>query len=205
MATENRLVANALLGIGYESGAQPAALDQSLHPRHAQAHQPFRRQVARGLRRCGPSRAEHGLVRARAAEFATDGLIPPESGDDQLPRLLFATRAARRRLNWASAIHAATTRMPWRIRMAPYFINLLSGQAGNFANIAFSDLTENLLFGWLDVTWRRDARVRAFRGRSTAPTRAGTPPAVSSCSVPDDLPSGVGMLRPDLSAGSGGH
>ncbi len=35
-----------------------------------------------------------------------------------------------------------------------FFVNRLNGQNGNFANVAFSDLEEDLLSGGIDLNWR---------------------------------------------------
>lgn len=196
VATENRVVTNALLGVGYEAGAN------RLRWTNLYIHDTLKRTSLSD----GKWHIDYGDANLReqnTAWYERELLNSQLSGTLEFGDVTLNARGA----------YATSTRdAPFELSVGyarsnnpdpaadPYgsqFVNLLSGQAGNFANIAFSDLTEDLYSAGVDVSWsvapghvlsagydradtRRDSQRREFLFRA------------------EDLPPGVGMLRPDL-------
>ena len=78
-----------------------------------------------------------------------------------------------------------------------HYVNLLSGQGGNFANIAFSDLTEDLYSGGVDLSWRIAPGYVLSAGLDRSDTRRLSSRREFLFRAPADFPAGVGLLRPD--------
>src|SRR5690606_14959467 len=86
-----------------------------------------------------------------------------------------------------------------------YFINRLSASNRNYANIAFSDLDEDLVSGGADLTWRLRDGLLLSGGYDYAYTARESSRREFQIIAPQDpawTQSGVPMLRPDLLLGA---
>jgi hypothetical protein len=195
VASENRIVGNSLLGFGYQNGANRVRWT------NLYIHDTLKRTSLSD----GKWHVDYGdadLREQNTAWYERELLNSQLTGSFDLDPLT---------VNFRGSYATSSRKAPFELGIGysrsnnsdtdadPYglhFVNLLSGQAGNFANIAFSDLTEDLYAGGLDLAWkimpgyvlsagvdrsdtRRDASRREFLFRA------------------EDLPPAVGMLRPD--------
>jgi hypothetical protein len=195
VATEDRVVANALLGLGYQNGANRVRWT------NLYIHDTLKRTSLSD----GKWHVDYGdadLREQNTAWYERELLNTQLTGSFDLNPVTVSFRGAYATstrkapfelgIGYSRSNNADTEADPY----GQYFVNLLSGQAGNFANIAFSDLTEDLYSGGLDLSWkimpgfvlsggidrsdtRRDASRREFLFRA------------------EDLPPAVGLLRPD--------
>lgn len=79
-----------------------------------------------------------------------------------------------------------------------YFINRLNnGQTGS-ASVAFSDLNENLWAGGIDLSWKATDRIALTGGYAYTDTKRESSRREFQLIAPSDMPFGVSMLRPDL-------
>ena len=78
-----------------------------------------------------------------------------------------------------------------------YFVNRLKGGNGGSATISFSDLNEDLWSGGADLNWQALADVNLTVGGAYNDTKR-TSSRRDFLIRADDLPAGVGLLRPDL-------
>lgn len=79
-----------------------------------------------------------------------------------------------------------------------FFINRLNnGQTGS-ASVSFSDLNENLWAASLDLSWLVTTRLTASAGYAFSDTKRTSSRRDFQFIAPSDLPAGVAMLRPDL-------
>lgn len=79
-----------------------------------------------------------------------------------------------------------------------YFINRLNnGQTGS-ASVAFSDLNENLWAGGIDLSWKATDRIALSGGYAYTDTKRESSRREFQLIAPSDMPFGVSMLRPDL-------
>jgi outer membrane receptor protein involved in Fe transport len=83
-----------------------------------------------------------------------------------------------------------------------YFTNRLSGQNRNYANIAFSDLEENLLSAGGGLTWRLRPSIALSAGYDFTDTERDSTRREFQIRAPSTFPSGVALLRPDLLLGA---
>jgi hypothetical protein len=195
VATEDRVVANALLGFGYQNGAN------RLRWTNLYIHDTLKRTSLSD----GKWHVDYGdadLREQTTAWYERELLNSQLTGSFALDPVTISFRGAyatsSRKAPFELGIGYSRSNNPDTVGdpYGQYFVNLLSGQAGNFANIAFSDLTEDLYSGGVDLSWkirpgyvlsggidrtdtRRDAARREFLFRA------------------EDLPPAVGMLRPD--------
>ncbi len=82
-----------------------------------------------------------------------------------------------------------------------YFINRLSGQNRNFANIAFSDLGEDLWSGGADLSWTLGPGMVLSAGYDYSNTRRDSARREFQIRAPSTFPNAVAMFRPDLLLG----
>jgi outer membrane receptor protein involved in Fe transport len=79
-----------------------------------------------------------------------------------------------------------------------YFINRLNnGQTGS-ASVAFSDLNEDLWAGGIDLSWKASDRLSLSGGYAFTDTKRQSSRREFQLIAPSDMPIGVAMLRPDL-------
>ena len=79
-----------------------------------------------------------------------------------------------------------------------YFINRLNnGQTGSAA-VAFSNLIEDLWAGGIDLSWKATDRLSLSAGYAYTDTKRQSSRREFQMIAPSDMPLGVAMLRPDL-------
>ena len=78
------------------------------------------------------------------------------------------------------------------------FVNRLGQNPGGSASVAFSDLNEDLWFGSIDLTYRLNDRIGLAAGYSYTDTKRTSSRREFQFRASSDLPTGVSALRPDL-------
>lgn len=195
VATENRIVSNALLGLGYESG-QDRIRWTNLYIRDT---------LKRTSLSDGKWHVDYGdadLREQNTAWYERELLNTQLTGTVSFSPVTLSGRAAyatsKRKAPFELSIGYSRSNNP-DTDVDPYaqqFVNVLNGQAGNFANIAFSDLSEDLYSGGLDLSWRLMPGQVLSVGYDRADTRRESARREFLFRA-EDLPPGVGMLRPD--------
>lgn len=195
VATDNRVVGNALLGLGYESGTH------RLRWTNLYIHDTLKRTgLTAGTWHVDNSEADRRVQ--------STGWYERELFSTQLTGNLDFERFS---ISGRGSYSTSSREAPFELdigyvrsnnpdpAMDPYgayFVNTLSGQAGNFANIAFSDLGEDLYSGGLDFTWRLAPGHVLSMGYDRADTRRDSERREFLFRA-DGLPAAVGLLRPD--------
>ena len=78
------------------------------------------------------------------------------------------------------------------------FINRLNGNTGQTATVSYSDLNEDLWSGGWDFTWRPSPALGATVGYAYVSTNRTSSRRDFQFRASSDMPEGVGVLRPDL-------
>jgi outer membrane receptor protein involved in Fe transport len=78
------------------------------------------------------------------------------------------------------------------------FVNRLNGNTGQTATASYSDLNEDLWSGGVDLTWRPSDDLGLTTGYAYVDTRRTSSRRDFQFRAPSDMPEGVGVLRPDL-------
>lgn len=195
IATENRLVTNALLGLGYESGAN------RLRWTNLYIHDTLKR-TSLSDGRWLVDYGDADLREQNTAWYERELLNSQLAGTLSLDPLTINVRGSyatsSRQAPYELGIGYSRSNNP-DSDLDPYgdvFVNLLNGQAGNFANIAFSDLTEDLYSGGLDLSWRIAPGYVLSGGYDRSDTRRVSERREFLFRA-EDLPPGIGLLRPD--------
>lgn len=202
VASENRIVANALLGLGYQQG------DSSLRWTSLYIHDTLKRtSLAEG--RWNVTYVGDWDFREQSTGWYERELLGTQlTGSLDLDAVTLNGRAAYSRssrdapyelsLGYSRSNNAADP-------FGAYFINRLSASNRNYANIAFSDLHEDLVSGGADLTWRLRDGLLLSGGYDYAYTARESSRREFQIIAPQDpawTQSGVPMLRPDLLLGA---
>lgn len=202
VASENRIVANALVGLGFQSGGS------SLRWTNLYIHDTLKRtSLAEG--RWNVTYVGDWDFREQSTGWYERELLGTQlTGTLDLDPVTVNARAAYSRsarnapyelsLGYSRSNNAAD---PY----GAYFVNRLSANNRNYANIAFSDLEEDLAFGGLDVAWRVRDGLLLSAGYDYAYTARESARREFQLIAPQDpewTQSGVPMLRPDLLLGA---
>ncbi|RYG88444.1 TonB-dependent receptor [bacterium] len=194
VATENRVVANALVGLSYEFG------DQRIRWTNLYVHDTLKR----------ASLAEGKQNNQRpGADFR-------EQGTAWYARQLFDTQLAGTfkfepvQINARASYATSKRTAPYELDLeyirtnqsaspyGQYFINRLdNGQSGSAA-IAFSDLGEDLVSGGVDATYEFTPTFAISGGVDYTKTERESTRRKFQMIAPSTLPNAVAMLRPDL-------
>jgi hypothetical protein len=202
VATENRLVTNALLGVGYESGGN------RLRWTNLYIHDT--------LKRTSLAEGQWNVTYAGDWNFReqSTGWYERELLGTQLAGTLDFDPVT---INARASYSQSQREAPFELSMGysrsnnaadPYgawFINRLSSNNRNYANVAFSDLGEDLISGGADLAWRVAPGVVLSGGYDYAYTARESSRREFQIVAPQDsqwLTSGVPLLRPDLLLGS---
>jgi outer membrane receptor protein involved in Fe transport len=192
--TSNRIVANALLGVGYQFGDGNSLRWTNLY-------------VHDTLKQSGLSEGQWNVtytgwdfLEQSTAQYEREVISTQLSGGFKLEPVTIDARASyshsRREAPYELEMGYARNNMdsdPY----GAYYINRLSGQNRNYANIAFSDLAEDLWSGGAGVTWPvRDSFV-VSAGYEYTYTQRDSARREFQIRAPSDFPSAIGMLRPD--------
>lgn len=195
VASENRIVTNAMLGLGYESG------ENRLRWTNLYIHDTLKRtSLADG--RWHIDYGDADLREQNTAWYERELLNTQLAGTLKLDPVTINARSSyatsSRNAPYELGIGYSRSNNPDQ-NLDPYgdvFVNLLNGQAGNFANISFSNLDEDLYSGGLDIAWRIARGHVLSIGVDRADTRRESERREFLFRA-EDLPPGVGLLRPD--------
>jgi outer membrane receptor protein involved in Fe transport len=193
ITTENRLVANALLGLGFEFG------ENQLRWTSLYIHDTIKSvRFGEGNR--------HGTDWTYLQQ--NTGWYERQLFDTQVvgefeftPELNLDLRGAYAKSQRTAPDEIAFEYVRTNIAGDPfgsYFINRLNnGQSGN-AEISFSDLDENLWSGGADLSYRLSSNITATIGYAYTKTDRTSYRRDFQFTAPSDFPEGIGLLRPDL-------
>lgn len=196
VATEDRIVANALLGFGFESGAN------RLRWTNLYIHDTLKRtSLAEGKWHVTYG-ADPDLRTQDTAWYERELLNSQLTGSLDFDPVTINARASyatsSRKAPFEFGIGYSRSNNPDTVAdpYGAYYVNVLSGNGGNDAAIAFSDLQEDLYSGGLDLSWHVARGHVLSAGLDRADTRRDSTRREFLFRA-EDLPPGVGMLRPD--------
>jgi TonB-dependent receptor len=194
VSTENHAVANALLGVGYEFGE-----GNTLRWTNLYIHDTLKRtSLAEG--RQNNQRPGADFIDQTTALYERELLSTQLTGSFNLEPLTVSTRASystsERDAPYELGIGYVRTNQDASPTGA-YFINRLDNGQTGYAQIAFSDLEEDLWSAGVDVTAQLMPRLVLAAGLDIADTQRDSTRRAFQIVAPSSFPSGVGMLRPD--------
>lgn len=200
VSSENHVVANALLGFGYEFGNGHTARWTNLY-----IHDTLKRSsLAEGR--------ENSQALGQDFHEQTTGWYERELLSTQLTGSFNFDPV---KLSGRASYSTSKREAPYELGIGyvrtnqsaspygQYFINRLDNGQTGFAEIAFSDLTEDLWSAGVDASWQVLPRVVVSGGLDITDTRRDSTRRAFQIVAPSNFPSGVAMLRPDLLLGPG--
>jgi len=198
VATENRAVANALLGLGFEFGD-----GHKLRWTNVYIHDTLKRaSLSEGMQ--NSQNFGWDLREQTTGWYERELLSTQLAGTFDFGRLQTGVRASystsTRDAPYELDIGYART----NIAADPYganFINRLDNGQRGYAEIAFSDLDEDLWSVGMDLTAQVLPQVSVSAGFDIADTQRDSTRRSFQFVAPSTFPSGVAMLRPDLLLG----
>lgn len=198
VATENRIVTNALLGLGYQSGGSQVRWT------NLYIHDTLKRtSLAEGQQhnqRTGWDFIEQGTGWYERQLFSTQ-----LAGNIDLDPLGLNARIAwstsKRDAPYEFGIGYSRSNVAGQ-PFGQHFINRLDNGQTGFAQMTFSDLQEDLLSGGIDGNWRVAPGVVLSAGYDYAYTSRDSSRREFQIVAPAEFPTEVGLLRPDLLLGS---
>ncbi len=195
VATENRIVVNGLLGLGYQDDAGNKFRWTNLIVRDTLK----RTSLAEGKQNNkAPSfdfRDQETAWYERqviSSQFSAGFNFDPIKID---ARLAFAnsTREAPFELGIGYS-RSNVAESPY----GEYFLNRLDNGQTGFGRISFGDLSEDLFSYGVDLTWQMTDTVVASAGIEYGKTDRDSPRREFLMLAPSTIPTGVGLLRPDM-------
>lgn len=192
VTTDNRIIANGLLGLGLELGRHKFRLTNLF----------IRDTIKQGRLaltedfNSGFTRQNQDTAWFERQLFESQLVSELKFGDVSLD--LRGTYAnSQREAPYELSFGYARTNRPGD-PTGEYFVNRLNnGQIGS-ASVAFSDLNEDLWAASADLSWLITPRLTASLGYAFADTRRQSSRREFQFIAPSDFPAGVSMLRPDL-------
>jgi hypothetical protein len=203
VATENRVVTNALLGVGFESGGN------RLRWTNLYIHDT--------LKRTSLAEGQWNVTYAGDWDFREQatGWYERELLGTQLTGTLALDPVT---INSRASLSKSSREAPFELSMGysrsnnpadpygAYFANRLSSNNRNYATVAFSDLDEDLVSAGADLAWRVASGVVLSAGYDYAYTARDSSRREFQIVAPQSsewLGSGVPLLRPDSLLGAG--
>ncbi len=194
VATENHAVANALLGLGYEFGE-----GNTLRWTNLYIHDTLKRtSLAEG--RQNNQRPGADFLDQTTALYERELLSTQLTGSFNLEPLTVSGRASYSTSEREAPYELGVGYVRTNQAASPtggYFINRLDNGNTGYAEIAFSDLDEDLWSAGVDVTAQLMSRLVLSAGLDVADTQRDSTRRAFQIVAPSSFPSGVGMLRPD--------
>ena len=192
VTTDNRIIANGLLGLGLELGKHKFRLTNL-----------FIRDTIKQGRLAQTEDFNSGFTRQNQDTawferqlFETQLVSELKFGDVSLDLRGTYANSQREAPYELSFSYARTNRAG--DPTGEYFINRLNnGQAGS-ASVSFSDLNEDLWAGSADLSWLITPRLTASAGYAFTDTKRQSTRREFQFIAPSDFSVGVAMLRPDL-------
>lgn len=194
VATENHAVANALLGLGYEFGEGNTMRWTNLY-----IHDTLKRtSLAEG--RQNNQRPGADFIDQTTAQYERELLSTQITGSFNLEPLTVSTRASystsERQAPYELGIGYVRTNQA-SSQTGGFFVNRLDNGNTGYAEIAFSDLDEDLWSAGVDLTAQLMPRLVLSAGLDIVDTQRDSTRRAFQIVAPSSFPSGVGMLRPD--------
>ncbi|MDR2214593.1 MAG: TonB-dependent receptor, partial [Nevskiaceae bacterium] len=197
--TDNHLIANAMFGLGLETGN-----DARLRWTNVYIHDTLK-EASLGAGRWNITYSDWDFIEQGTAWYERELLSTQLSGGMRFDSISLDGRAAYSRTSRNAPYELTMGYARTNIAADPYgeyFVNRLSGQNRNFANIVFSDLGEDQVSAGLDMTWRVMPDVVVQAGVDFADTTRDSTRREFQIRAPSTFPSAVGMFRPDYLLGS---
>jgi len=200
VSTENRSITNALVGLGYEFGE-----GSSLRWTNLYIHDTLKRaQLGEGhqnSQRPGVDFSEQATALYERTLMSTQ-----LTGSFELDPVTLGARASYSRSERDAPYETEVGYSRSNQAASPYgayYLNRLDNGQTGFANVAFSELDEDLWSAGADVSWHVLPRMVLSAGVDVTDAERDSMRRAFQIVAPSSLPSGVAMLRPDflLSAG----
>lgn len=194
IVTDNRIIANALLGVGAEIGEHKLRLTGL-----------FIRDTIKEGRLATGTIATSGPTFTQTfqdtAWFERQLLDTQIVGEFKFSDLSVDLRGSYANSQREAPYETSFNYVRTNTQNDPYgglFINRLGQNPGGSASVAFSDLNEDLWFGGVDLTYRLNPALSATAGYSYTDTSRESSRREFQFRASADLPTGVSALRPDL-------
>jgi outer membrane receptor protein involved in Fe transport len=195
VSTENRAVANALVGLGYEFGE-----GHTLRWTNLYIHDTLKR-TSLGEGKQNSQRPGVDFSEQTTGLYERELLSTQLTGGFNLDPLKVSTRASystsKREAPYELGIGYVRTNQA-ASPYGAYFINRLDNGQSGYAEIAFSDLEEDLWSAGVDLTAQVLPRLVLSAGLDVADTQRDSTRRAFQIVAPSTFPSGVAMMRPDF-------
>ena len=199
VSTENRLVANALFGLGYEFGDGNRLRWTNLY-----VHDTLKRtSLSEG--RWNVTYTDFEFREQSTGWYERELLGTQLNGSLRFEPLTIDARASYSKSSREAPFELGIGYARTNVAADPYgafFVNRLSGQNRNFADIAFSDLSEDLKSFGFDATWPVRSGLVLSAGYDYSKTERDSSRREFQIRAPSTFPASIGMLRPDYLLGS---
>jgi TonB-dependent receptor len=194
VATENRAVANALLGLGYEFGE-----GNTLRWTNVYIHDTLKR-TSRAEGKQNNSRPGADFSDQTTALYERELLSTQLTGGFDFEPLKVSTRASYSTSKREAPYELGIGYVRSNQATSPYgeyFINRLDNGNTGYAEIAFSDLDEDLWSAGVDLTAQVLPRLVLSAGVDITDTQRDSTRRAFQIIAPSTLPNYIAMLRPD--------
>jgi len=197
VSTDNRIVANALLGLGLEFG------ENKLRWTNLYVHDTLKRARLGIGKRHGNTVTD--FMQQDTAWYERQLLDTQLVGEFKLsPEISLDLRGG-----YANSKRKAPDEFTYEyVRTnasadlyGAYFVNRLNGNSGD-ATVSYSDLNEDLYSGGADLTWKLDPVLSLSVGYAYLNQKRDSSRRDFQFNAPSTFPAAVGMLRPDLLLGT---
>jgi len=194
VATENHAVTNALLGLGYEFGE-----GNTLRWTNLYIHDTLKRtSLAEG--RQNNTRPGADYINQTTAWYERQLLSTQLTGGFNFDPLTISARASYSTSERDAPYELGIGYVRTNIAASPYggyFVNRLDNGQTGYAEIAFSDLQEDLWSAGVDVALQVLPWLSLSTGLDVADTQRDSTRRAFQIVAPSTFPTAVGMLRPD--------
>jgi hypothetical protein len=198
VATDNRIVANGMLGLSYEFGAGSKLRWTNFYVHDTLKHTA----LARG--RQNNQRAGADYLDQSTAWYERQLLSTQVTADIKLDPVTLGGRASWSESQRDSPYELGIGYQRSNIEADPFgdtFINRLDNGQTGFATAAFSKLDETLKSAGVDVTWEIVPSFKATAGYDFSHTERDSTRREFQIVAPSNFPSAVASLRPDYLLG----
>jgi TonB-dependent receptor len=195
----NRIVANALLGVGYQFGD-----GNSLRWTNLYVHDTLK-QTGLSEGQWNVSYTGWDFQEQTTAWYERELWSTQLSGGFNLDPVTVDVRASYSHSNREAPYELEIGYARDNLDADPYgayYVNRLSGQNRNYANVAFSDLGEDMLSGGAGLTWHMMPGIALSAGYEYTNTQRDSARREFQIRAPSTFPTAIGMLRPDYLLGS---
>jgi len=198
VSTENRIVVNGLLGLGYEFGEGNKLRWTNLIVRDTIK----RTALAEGIQ--SSQKTGFDFIEQNTGWYEREVWSSQLSGGLNFDPFKVDARVAAANSRREAPFELGVGYSRSNIAASPfgsYFINRLDNGQTGFAEIAFSNLDESLLSGGIDFSYEFSPQFVVSAGLESSKTERDSERREFLFIAPSDFETGVGMLRPDLLLG----